>query len=102
MIPFKQRDLVRDKGFDSDLLPCINKPITTIFPQHWFDNSIAENIEGQRILTLHFIIWLVLNTQSIPIFSYETPCNSQRYVTRERFRSSSTQAQDRPLNGKES
>ena len=30
MIPFKQRDLVRDKGFDSDLLPCINKPITTI------------------------------------------------------------------------
>ena len=42
MIPFKQRDLVRDKGFDSDLLPCINKPITRIYPQHWFDNSIAE------------------------------------------------------------
>ena len=104
MIPFKQRDLVRDKVFDSDLLPCINKPITRIYPQHWFDNSIAEflNIEGQRILNLHFIIGLVLNTQSIPICSYETPCNSQRYVTRERFRSSSTQAQDRPLNGKES
>ena len=42
MIPFKQRDLVRDKVFDSDLLPCINKPITRIYPQHWFDNSIAE------------------------------------------------------------
>ena len=42
MIPFKQRDLVRDKGFDSDLLPCINKPITRIFPQPWFDNFIAE------------------------------------------------------------
>ena len=52
MIPFKQRDLVRDKGFDSDLLPCINKPITRIFPQPWFDNFIAEvlNIEGKRIL----------------------------------------------------
>ena len=102
MIPFKQRDLVRDKVFDSDLLPCINKPITIIFPEVCSDNFITENIEGQDFLKLHFSIWLLVNTQSIPIFSYETPCNSQRYVTRERFRSSSTQAQDRPLNGKES
>ena len=42
MIPFKQRDLVRDKGFDSDLLPCINKPITIIFPEGFFDNFITE------------------------------------------------------------
>ena len=101
MIPFKQRDLVRDKGFDSDLLPCINKPITITFPEVCSD-ILLRNTEGLNFLNLHFIIWLLVNTQSIPIFSYETPCNSHRYVTRERFRSSSTQAQDRPLNGKES